>query len=126
MGRKGKIIACAFLFVAWRAAALPRIDLQLVTANVTNAVYITHAGDGSGRLFIVEQPGRIKIFDGTNLLSSPFLDISSDFTFQCGMGMLHGYVRVVDDIRRVDLGAVRRIVAAHRPATSGSASCCGR
>lgn len=88
MGRKGKIIACAFLFVAWRAAALPRIDLQLVTANVTNAVYITHAGDGSGRLFIVEQPGRIKIFDGTNLLSSPFLDISSQTLFSGEQGLL--------------------------------------
>jgi hypothetical protein len=40
-------------------------------------VDITHAGDGSGRLFIVLQGGRIVIFDGVQILSPPFLDISS-------------------------------------------------
>ena len=91
MSHKGivTIIGVAFLSIMWRtAAALPQIDLQLVTANVTNAVYITHAGDGSGRLFIVEQPGRIKIFDGTNLLSTLFLDISSQTLFSGEEGLL--------------------------------------
>lgn len=37
---------------------------------------VVHAGDGSGRLFILEQPGRILIFTGADLLSKPFLDIS--------------------------------------------------
>jgi glucose/arabinose dehydrogenase len=40
-------------------------------------VHITHAGDGSGRLFIVEQPGRIRIVKNGVLLATPFLDISS-------------------------------------------------
>jgi glucose/arabinose dehydrogenase len=85
----GRIVGLAFLSVTWRVAAeLPSIDLQLVTANVTNVVYITHAPDGSGRLFIVEQPGRIKIFDGTNLLSTPFLDISSQELFSGEEGLL--------------------------------------
>ena len=47
-------------------------------------------------------------------LETPFLEISQDFTFQCGMGMLHGYVKVVDDTSRVDLNAVRAEVAALR------------
>ena len=37
---------------------------------------IANAGDGSGRLFIVEQPGRIRILQDGQLLPTPFLDIS--------------------------------------------------
>src|SRR5579859_575260 len=90
MGQKGKIFGLVFFFfVTWRAvAALPELDLQLVTSVVTNPVYITHAGDGSGRLFIVEQNGRIKIFNGTNVLSTPFLDISSQVLFSGEEGLL--------------------------------------
>ncbi len=61
---------------------------------------------------------------GQGQLETPFLDISSDFTFQCGMGMLHGYVKVVDDTSRVDLAAVRATVAAYKP-RAGSGGCCG-
>ena len=68
--------------------AAPTLDIQLVTANVTNPVYITHAGDDSGRLFIVEQTGRIKIFDGTNLLATPFLDIANQVLFSGEQGLL--------------------------------------
>jgi glucose/arabinose dehydrogenase len=39
-------------------------------------VHITHAGDGSGRLFVVEKDGRIKIIAGDTLVEQPFLDIS--------------------------------------------------
>jgi sulfite exporter TauE/SafE len=56
---------------------------------------------------------------------TPFLDVTSDFTFQCGMGMLHGYVKVVDDTRNVDLASVRAAVASYKPA-AGAASCCSR
>ena len=59
-------------------------------------------------------------------LETPYLEVTQDFGFQCGMGMLHGYVRVVDDINHVDLNQVRKAVAAYRPASLGGASCCGR
>jgi glucose/arabinose dehydrogenase len=39
-------------------------------------VHLTHAGDGSGRLFIVEQSGRIRIYQSGDLLPTPFLNIS--------------------------------------------------
>jgi sulfite exporter TauE/SafE len=58
-------------------------------------------------------------------LETPFLDITSDFTFECGMGMLHGYVKVVDDTDNVDLKAVRAQVAAFKPRPGGG-GCCGR
>jgi glucose/arabinose dehydrogenase len=36
---------------------------------------IASAGDGSGRLFIVEKAGTIRVFDGGSVLPEPFLDI---------------------------------------------------
>ncbi len=78
MGFMAKIHWCA-LAAFWPALlpAAPTVDLQLVTANVTNPVYVTHAGDDSGRLFIVEAAGRIKIFGGDQLLPTPYLNITN-------------------------------------------------
>lgn len=49
--------------------------LPLVTEDLESPVSLTHAPDGSGRLFVVEQPGRIRIVDRGALLPLPFLDI---------------------------------------------------
>jgi glucose/arabinose dehydrogenase len=54
----------------------PQITLTRVISNVSDPVYVTHAGDGSGRLFIVERAGRIRIFQNNTLLSTPFLSIA--------------------------------------------------
>ncbi|MEE9121302.1 MAG: PQQ-dependent sugar dehydrogenase [Syntrophobacteria bacterium] len=48
-----------------------------MVTGLSSPVDITHAGDGSGRLFIILQGGRIVIFDGVQILSPPFLDITS-------------------------------------------------
>ena len=48
-----------------------------VMSGLTQPVFITNAGDGSNRLFIVERTGRIWIFADGTLLPSPFLDIHS-------------------------------------------------
>ncbi len=54
------------------------LRLETVAAGLVAPVVATHAGDGSGRLFIAEQRGQILILDAaTNLLSPPFLDIST-------------------------------------------------
>src|SRR5512137_2497965 len=39
-------------------------------------VDIQNAGDGSGRLFVVERPGRIRIVSDGSLFQQPFLDIT--------------------------------------------------
>ena len=61
------------LAVASPAAA---IQLQSIATGIDSPVAIANAGDGSGRLFVVEQPGVIRIHDGTQVLPTPFLDIT--------------------------------------------------
>lgn len=54
----------------------PQVQLQLVISGLVHPVYAIHAGDSSGRLFIVEQAGTIRIFKNGALLPTPFLDIT--------------------------------------------------
>ena len=51
------------------------IALRPVATGLSSPVHITHAGDE--RLFIVEQPGRIRIVQQGSLVATPFLDIVS-------------------------------------------------
>jgi len=46
-------------------------------SGLSSPVHITHAGDGSGRLFVVEQVGRIRIVKNGVLQPTLFLDIAS-------------------------------------------------
>ncbi|MGD0613214.1 MAG: PQQ-dependent sugar dehydrogenase [Anaerolineales bacterium] len=48
-----------------------------VVTGLNLPVDIQNAGDGSGRLFIVEKSGRILILQNGQLLSTPFLDIQA-------------------------------------------------
>jgi len=52
-----------------------KISFQEVTSGLSDPVVITHAGDGSGRIFIAEQTGTIRILKNGTLLGTPFLDI---------------------------------------------------
>ena len=52
-------------------------SLQIVATGLSSPVLVTHAGDGSGRLFVVEKTGRIRIIQDGTLLPTPFLDISA-------------------------------------------------
>lgn len=53
------------------------IEVESVVTGLILPVSIKNAGDGSGNLFIVEQGGRVLIYDGAQLLPNAFLDISS-------------------------------------------------
>jgi len=56
-------------------AAGTALRLSPVATGLSGPVHITHAGDE--RLFIVEQPGRIRIVQQGRLVATPFLDIVS-------------------------------------------------
>lgn len=71
------------------AAQIPD-DLELVDlgAAVDSVLAIRNAGDGSGRLFLVEREGTVEIFvEGVGVLGTPFLDIETDVdtTFEGGL-----------------------------------------
>jgi len=61
-----------------RAAAQQPVAFELVevASGLSRPLYVTHAGDGSGRLFIVEQGGLIKVWQDGAVLDAPFLDVS--------------------------------------------------
>ena len=55
--------------------ALAEIALEpIVTDGLVRPTYLTHAGDD--RLFVTEQPGRIRIIQNGHLLDRPFLDLT--------------------------------------------------
>lgn len=51
------------------------VELQEVAIGLTSPVWLTHAGDGSARLFIVDQVGVAYVVKGGRKLERPFLDV---------------------------------------------------
>jgi glucose/arabinose dehydrogenase len=98
----------ATLFVAACACLLTSVSFNSLTASVAHAqtseaptlalgtplrgfsspVGIGHAGDGSGRLFVVEQGGRIRLVRNGVIQPAPFLDISTRISAGGERGLL--------------------------------------
>lgn len=74
------------------APAAPQLVLELVADNLNQPLAARHAGDGSGRLFVIERPGLIRIIAANGqLLETPFLDIATPgLTNTAGEGGLLG------------------------------------
>ncbi len=53
------------------------VQLSPVVTGLESPLLVTHAGDGSGRLFIVEQPGRIQVLDAGTNVSRLYADVSA-------------------------------------------------
>ena len=66
----------------------PAVRLVLVASGFDSPVHVTHAGDGSGRLFVVERGGRVRIVRGGAVDATPFLDISARITSGGEQGLL--------------------------------------
>jgi glucose/arabinose dehydrogenase len=71
-----------FIFAATHSAnAQPVIGFtNFIVSGLSSPVDIVNAGDGTNRLFIVEQGGTIRIHNGSSLLATPFLNISTVIT----------------------------------------------
>jgi len=50
-------------------------SFEQVVEGFNSPVDLVHAGDGSGRLFVIEKDGTIRIIDGGDVLAEPFLNI---------------------------------------------------
>jgi glucose/arabinose dehydrogenase len=68
------------------AAAAVRVDP--VATGFAQPVFVTGSGDGSGRLFVVEQPGRIRVMANGSAASAPFVDIADRVTAGGEQGLL--------------------------------------
>jgi len=64
---------CALVLAAIASLDVPTLALEPVTGGLTRPVSIAHAGDD--RLFVVEQGGLIRVWDGAALRPEPFLDL---------------------------------------------------
>jgi glucose/arabinose dehydrogenase len=59
-------------------AAGPALGLELVADGLVQPVTMAEPPDGSGRLFVVDQIGRIRVVDADGeLLAAPFLDVAA-------------------------------------------------
>jgi glucose/arabinose dehydrogenase len=77
--------------IATTAAAAPsdaRIKLSLRTAGLSDPVFVTSARDGTDRMFIVEQTGRIRIYVNGAVRSTPFLSIGTSISNGSEQGLL--------------------------------------
>jgi glucose/arabinose dehydrogenase len=70
----------------------PGVDLQLTLTLIADGFlrpnYVTHAGDGTRRLFVTEQRGTIRIIENGQVLPGPFLDLSGIVINQSEAGLL--------------------------------------
>lgn len=112
--------------------------IQEVTVTVTDegyspAVFIIQRGVKTKIRFIAEKlnscnnavvfPDTGETVDLQSADESAEFIADNDITFQCWMGMLHGYIKVVDDIDNVDLESIKTEIGQYKPAKSGG--CCG-
>ena len=54
-----------------------RLQFTPVASGLDQPIVITNAGDGSGRIFIAERDGIIRILNNGSLVATPFLDMDS-------------------------------------------------
>lgn len=74
--------------VAPRAANAAGVRLVEVESGFVQPVAVTSAGDGTGRLFVVEKTGRIRIVRDGNALPTPFLNIAGIISTDGERGLL--------------------------------------
>ncbi|MGJ8637042.1 MAG: PQQ-dependent sugar dehydrogenase [Phycisphaerales bacterium] len=75
------LLSACVLAAGATSAVQAQLQTQSHVTGLDRPVFITHANDGSGRLFIIEQEGAIRVVDSDgNLLATPFLDIDAIVT----------------------------------------------
>src|SRR5688572_12908656 len=71
------LIAALFLAsLGTQRSSAATLQLDVVATGFEQPLFVTGAGTGGTRLFVVEKPGRIRIVKQGRLLARPFLDIT--------------------------------------------------
>lgn len=82
------VLLASVLFIFNQVGRGVRIRLALVADGFTKPLGLTHAGDNSGRLFVLEKKGLVKIIDGETVLPWPYLDLSRKVSTRSELGLL--------------------------------------
>jgi glucose/arabinose dehydrogenase len=61
---------------------------QEIASGFARPLLVTHAGDGSGRVFVVEQAGTIRILQADERLTAPFYDMTGEVSLGNEQGLL--------------------------------------
>jgi glucose/arabinose dehydrogenase len=103
-----------------------QLTVVKVTGGLSSPVGVTHAGDGSGRLFVVQQGGRVRVVKNRQLQAGSFLDVSSRVLFGGERGLLglafhpqfatNGYVYIYYTAKNTDIEVARLTANAGRTA----------
>ncbi len=135
------MLSAAALWLPGAATAQGSVTLEPVASGLDRPVGVVSAEDGSGRLFLVEQGGRIKVLNRGNVRSEPFLDLTGKVSCCRERGLLGlafhpGYAdngfffvnytdlsgdsvvarfRVSADPNRADPGSERRVLGFDQP-----------
>ncbi len=89
--RKGMFLTFLLMAAPLHAQIPPDVTLDPVPGlpSFSTPVGIKHAGDGSGRLFVVELGGTIRVIDGSGaVLATPFVNLGSRVTSGNERGLL--------------------------------------
>ena len=65
-----------------------KVEIQPLWEGFAAPLYLTHAGDGTGRIFIVEQGGAIRVIRDGKVAAGAFLDVSALLTTGGERGLL--------------------------------------
>ncbi len=89
--KKNKFIVLMLIMIL-SATTNAQFSLEEAFPNLSfsSALYLTHAGDGSNSIFVLERSGRIKVFENSpsTLTSKTFLDITDRVSAGGEMGLL--------------------------------------
>ncbi|MGQ9799709.1 MAG: PQQ-dependent sugar dehydrogenase [Ignavibacterium sp.] len=85
-----KYFISLLLIAAFSVNAQYNFQIAFPNLTFTNPLDLQHAGDGSNRIFVVEQAGRIKVFPNNSSVTATkiFLDITDRVTFGSETGLL--------------------------------------
>jgi glucose/arabinose dehydrogenase len=70
-------ILAALVALVQAQTAAPSVSLEPTWTGLRQPTDVVVARDGSNRVFVTEKAGRIRVIDGSGVLPTPFLDISS-------------------------------------------------